>query len=71
MQLVFPLVDAAITGHERPDFLPAFLDALGEFPADAGDRRLREIGENLGIDEQDLFCGITHNHFASNPFRPS
>ena len=61
VQLVFPLVDAAVFGHEGADLLLAFLDALGELPAQVGDGALREVGIHLGIDEQDFLDGIGHN----------
>ena len=60
MELVFPLVDAAVTGHERPDLMPEFLDSVGKIPAKLRYFVFRDIGEYLGIDKQDFFCGLCH-----------
>ena len=60
MQLVLPFVDAAVAGHERTDFLASFLNSLRKVSSDAGNPGLREVGFNLGIDEEDSFDGIGH-----------
>ena len=63
VQLVLALVDAAVLGHEGADFLLALLDALRELPAEVADGALREVGDHLGIDEEDFLDGISHDMF--------
>ena len=60
VELVFALVDAAVARHECPDFPFALLDALRQLAADLRDPGFRDIGEDLRIDEQDLFCRLSH-----------
>ena len=51
MQLIFPFIDASVPGHERTDFSLVLLYALRKKSPYFGDRGLRKIGINLGIDE--------------------
>ena len=61
MELVLPFVDAAVAGHEGADFLLPFLDSLRQFPAHLGHPAFRKVGAHLGVDEQYLLGGISHN----------
>ena len=51
MELVPPLVDDAVAGHENPDFLPAFLCGLGQITTDEAHWRFRQIGCDFLMDE--------------------
>ena len=72
MQLVLPLVDAAITRHEGPNFLFPLLDALRKVSSHHRDVALREIRGYLRTDEQDFlcrFCHITNNNLSVTKIR--
>ena len=62
VKLVLPFVDASIAGHEGTDLLLALLDALRQVASDPGNAALREIGNHLGVDEQNLLGEIFHNN---------
>ena len=66
MELVLPFVDAAIAGHEGPDFLLSLLDSLGQLTAQGGNVRVREIGGHFRVNEKNFLCRFFHcqNHLA-------
>ena len=51
MELVPPLVDDAVAGHENPDFLSAFLCGLGQITTDEAHRGFRQIGCDFLMDK--------------------
>ena len=63
VQLILSLVDAAVAGHEGTDFLLALLNALRELTAYLGNPGFRKVGVHLGVDEQNLLGGISHNSY--------
>ena len=61
VQLVLPLVDAPVFGHEGADLLLALLDPLGKLAAEIADGAFRKVGNHLGIDKEDFLDGISHD----------
>ena len=47
MQLMAPFVDAAVSGHERADFVAALLHRLRKFPAQKRTFRIRDVWSDL------------------------
>jgi len=52
VELVAPVVDDTIAGHENADFLAAFLGGLGQVTPDEAHRGFRQIGGDFLVDEK-------------------
>lgn len=68
MKLVLSFVDTPVARHERPDFSLVLLNTLRKESANFGNGSLREIGVNLGIDEQYSLLYFTHRYKDTNFF---